>query len=208
MDVPRGPIRTVLFDADGVLQRPARSLRAALAGICRDPDHVEGFLSDIFEAEAACVTGRTEFAPLLAGVLERWKSDAPVSAALRALTLIEPDDAILALVQLVRSTGVRVGLATNQQPHRARYMLRELGYSEAFDHHFCSCHVGHAKPSATYFGEILRRLDSPPHAVLFVDDHEENVAGAREVGMCAETFELGAGPTGMRRLLHAYGVTV
>jgi len=207
MDVARGPIRTVLFDADGVLQRPAASLRAVLGGICGDPDRVDEFLSDIFDAEAACLTGRTEFTPLLAGVLERWKCDAPVSAALRALTLIEPDDAILALVQRVRSRGFRVGLATNQQPHRARYMLRELGYAEAFDHDFCSCHLGHAKPSETYFGEILKRLDSPPRAVLFLDDHDANVAAARAVGMCAETFELGAGPTGMLRLLHAHGVT-
>ena len=199
-------IHTVLFDADGVLQRPATSLRGALTEMCGDPDHVDAFLNDIFEAEAACLTGRVAFPPLLAEVLKRWGCQMPVSVALRALTLIEPDNGILALVARVRSRGIRVGLATNQQPHRAHFMLRELGYSQAFDHHFCSCHVGHAKPSVRYFSEILRHIDTPPHTVLFLDDHKANVIGAREIGIRAEQFDISLGAMGMSRVLDAYGV--
>lgn len=80
-------------------------------------------------------------------------------------------------------------MASNQMNYRARYMSEDLGYSELFDREFYSCDLGHRKPDAAYFVAILANLELPPERVLFIDDNEDNVAAALELGMNAAVFQ-------------------
>jgi putative hydrolase of the HAD superfamily len=57
---------------------------------------------------------------------------------------------------------------------------------ELFDAIVVSCDVGKRKPDPRIFHLMLGMLGGlAPEDVLFVDDMEENVAGARRVGMAA-----------------------
>jgi hypothetical protein len=60
-----------------------------------------------------------------------------------------------------------------------------------------ACDLGVMKPEPEYFLRILRALDLPAHRVAFLDDHEANVAAARELGIRAATYE---GRTGASKL--------
>ncbi len=74
-----------------------------------------------------------------------------VSDALDVWTMIDPDEVVFGLIRRLRSNRTIVALATDQQPHRADYMLNGLGCASEFDHIFCSCYVGYAKPGVEYF---------------------------------------------------------
>ena len=93
---------------------------------------------------------------------------------------IAADPAVLALADRLRARGLGVHLATNQNPERATYMRRELGYADRFDTQFYSCELGVAKPEAAYFQRVLASVDATADQVLFVDDSARNVAGARD----------------------------
>ena len=59
--------------------------------------------------------------------------------------------------------------------------------SEICDFIIYSHEVGLSKPDARIFTLACERLGLPPHEVIFVDDHEEVMTSARELGMrCIE----------------------
>lgn len=202
------PIAAVLFDADGVIQRPAPAWRPLLVALCPDPARGEEFLADLFAAERPCLMGTGDFRDALDAVLRRWACAVGVDDALRLWTLIEPDQSALRLVRCLRTAGIRTGLATNQQRQRALYMSEVLDYAAAFDHLFYSCELGHAKPSPGYFAAVLERLDLDAAQVLFIDDHAGNVDAARAAGLSAATFHLDQGVAELARLLSARGLAI
>ncbi|HEX7034129.1 MAG TPA: HAD-IA family hydrolase [Pseudomonadales bacterium] len=199
-------IRAVLFDADGVVQRAAPGWRDALAALSPDPASADAFCAAVFAAERPCLTGAGDFRSALAEALETFGCGSDVEEALRVWTLIDPVDDVLAVARRLRARGLITGLATNQQSYRAAYMSERLGYRSAFDHLFYSCELGHAKPSAGFFRSALANLALPPSQVLFLDDHPDNVAAARQVGLCAEQFHADQGATALWSLLAARGV--
>ncbi len=54
-----------------------------------------------------------------------------------------------------------------------------------FDTLFLSYELGMAKPDAEIYHEVVARLDVPAEAVVFLDDNQINVDGARSVGIDA-----------------------
>lgn len=199
-------ITTLLLDADGVVQRPPSDWRASLADLCGQPGSEEQFLAEVFAAERPTLNAPVDFAPRLAEVLERWGSPATVDEALAHWERIEPSPAVLSLVGSVRERGVLVGLATNQQQRRARFMTESLGYGEHFDELFFSYRLGHAKPEGAYFEAVLAALGQRPEEVLFVDDHRTNVEAARSVGLAAEVFDLSREVAVLEAHLEAHGL--
>ena len=147
-------IRAVLLDADGVVQLPGSAWSGSLGALCGDPDRADEFRADVFAAEKPCLTGAADFESALAQVLRKWQSSVSVEVALRAWTDIEPAADILDLVRSLRSSGVSVSLATNQQAHRAHFMTNSLGYRTHFDHLLYSCELGFSKPSVEYSNRI------------------------------------------------------
>jgi HAD superfamily hydrolase (TIGR01509 family) len=97
-------------------------------------------------------------------------------------------------------------LATNQQNLRGRYMRTSLGFEKIFDEQFYSYEVGFAKPEAGYSKAIMDRIAVAPDRVLFIDDHEGNVAGAREIGIHSELFPVDGGVPALKLILGRYGI--
>lgn len=204
--MPQSEPTTVLLDADGVLQRASAGFVSSIEALCADPAHRADFIADVFGAERPCLTGAGDFPAALAEVLANWGIRAPVSEALALWSQIDPEPAILDAVARLRRDGVRVGLATNQQSHRANVMAAELRYRALFDDLFFSCELGVAKPSAKFFDAILGRLGLPAQRVLFIDDRPENVSAAHRAGMSAEVYHLDEGPERFATLLEGYGL--
>jgi putative hydrolase of the HAD superfamily len=63
--------------------------------------------------------------------------------------------------------------------------LRALRLDALCEAVVCSAEVGLAKPDPAIYRLAAARLGLPPEACLFVDDAEENVEAARQVGMAA-----------------------
>ncbi|MEZ5558621.1 MAG: HAD-IA family hydrolase [Pseudomonadales bacterium] len=199
-------IRAVLLDADGVIQLPGPAWRASLEALCADPERVESFIGDLFAAEKPCLTGAADFPSALAQVLNRWRSEVPLQDALQVWTQIEPAPEMLELVCDLRSFGLIAALATNQQAYRAGFMSTTLGYREHFDYLLYSCELGHCKPESGYFASALARMMIDPAEALFIDDHEANVAAARQCGLHAEAFHVSEGRGRIEELLSQYGI--
>jgi len=200
-------IRTVLWDADGVLQRVPggfeESMRPAVEGRVAD---VGAFLTEAFHEERPALTGDVRWLDVLPGLLDRWGMGDCLEQVVGVWLTIEEVPGTHDLVRALRARGVRCCLTTNQDEHRASYMRRRFRYDDLFDEVFVSCELGAAKPDPAFFETVLARLRVPPEEVLFVDDGPANVEAARGVGLAAEVWSHDRGLATLRRVLAAHGL--
>lgn len=205
MDIaqPASPITTVLFDADGVMQRTAPGWQDELAAMVgpRDDLDLAEFANAVQQAEAPTMDGRTEIVDAIVEVLRQYSVTLRVDDILDLWTRITPDPSMIEAVQELRQAGLRCCLATNQQKQRAAWMKANLGYEEIFDEQFYSCDLGLAKPDAAYFRSIFERLAVEPSAVLFVDDTAANVETALGLGAHSYVFRRWGGRDVLEEIL-------
>ncbi|MGZ0152550.1 HAD family hydrolase [Kribbella sp. WER1] len=194
--------RAVLFDADGVLQRPTFDWWTHLGSLVPADGHA--FVADLMAAEKPALVGKVDFRDTLAEVLQRWNSTASVDEAIAPWSWFESEPQVIELIQTLRAAGIACHLATNQQPYRRAIMQDERGYGAWFDRTFYSCDLGLAKPDPAYFRAILSAIDVPAPDVLFIDDNPANVEGARSVGLRAELYDLSAGVPALVELLRRH----
>lgn len=167
------------------------------------------FLAAVAMHEQPCLRGIGDFEAVLAEHLEGYDVTTPpaeVHAAVWLTICVEASS--IELVRALRDVGVGVHLATNQAAARAAYMKEALGYDQLFDQSFYSCDLGVAKPEPAFFTRALDQLGATAPEVLFVDDHEANVAAAREVGLAAECWHLDEGVRRLCVLLEQHGLLV
>jgi putative hydrolase of the HAD superfamily len=197
-------IAAILFDADGVIQRPTIDWRAALATFVRPDQAADEFVLDLMAAEQPSLVGKGDFRDAIAGVLDRWDSTTPVDDVMELWRHFEAEPEVVELIQDLRAAGIACHLATNQQAYRRAIMHDERHYGDWFDQTFYSCDLGVAKPDGAYFTSILQTIDQPASSVLFIDDNENNVKGAQGVGLHAELYDLVDGTDALRSLLKGY----
>lgn len=185
-------ISAVLWDADGVLQcTPAHSWDLAVRVIAQFPGAMTGAAIDEESVRAA------------AHALDLGDHVNDIVAVWSTFDLLSPS---LEIVAQVRAAGTPCYLATNQDTYRAACMRAQTPYGELLDGAYYSCAVGAAKPASAFFEHVVADLNLAPGELLFLDDRPTNVAGARAVGLEAETWTHQDGVTKLRDLLHAHGI--
>lgn len=206
--MPTTTIDTVLFDADGVIQRPTIDWRTTLASFIRPDQSAEEFVLDLMTAEQPSIRGDGDFRAAVAEVLTRWESATPVEDAIQPWRWFEAEPVVVELIQHLRTAGIGCHLATNQQAYRRAIMHDERHYGDWFDQTFYSCDLGLAKPDPAYFQAILDSVGKDGSSTLFIDDNEANIKGAISAGLHAELYDLSEGMDVLRSLLARYGLPI
>ncbi|MGN9777834.1 HAD family hydrolase [Micromonospora sp. H33] len=192
----------LLVDFDGVLRRwdPA-----VAAGVEREYGLTEGVLGEIAMSWGLLqpvLTGKVSHADWMASVAHALtpsvgdpaRARAAVDAWQRYRGEVDPD--VLAFIREVRAEGIRVGLGTNATD-LLDADLAALGLTDELDVVVNSSVVGLHKPAKEYFQVACEALETPPSRVLFVDDEDRAVAGARVAGLAAHRW---SGPDDLRYL--------
>ena len=199
-------VKAVVFDMDGVLCRYRRERRlerlAAWSG--RSPEAIhEAIWRSGFEDEGE--RGRLSADEYLEGFGQRMGYALSAQQWIEARReAIEPDEAVLSLA---RSLGrvMTVGMLTNNP------LLLKRHFSEVFpsaaeifrSRAVFSSELGWVKPELEAFRRLAERLSVTPQDLLYFDDDESYVAGARAAGLRAEHV---GGAAGVRAGLARHGV--
>lgn len=89
---------------------------------------------------------------------------------------------ILSLVRKLKEDGYKTALLSNiEEP--STVLFDELSYKDLFDAVMFSCRCRIAKPHPQIYQRTLEDLAIPAEEALFIDDREENIEGARAVGL-------------------------
>ncbi|MGW0816590.1 HAD family hydrolase [Streptomyces viridiviolaceus] len=178
-------VDAVVFDYAGVLTNPVRdSIAAWIEADGIEPESFSRTLKTWLSRRAQdgtplhrLETGEltvADFDTLIAAELETVDGRAvdPVGLLARLFAGLRPDQAMFELAGELRGLGIRVALLSNS-------------WGDIYPRELISGEVGLRKPLAPIYRLTLDRLGMPAHRVLFVDDAEPNVLGARAVGMQA-----------------------
>lgn len=182
-------IKEVLFDADGVViksrgkyfsQRLAEKQGLTI-------DEVMPFFKGDYQL---CSTGKADLKEILPKYFASWKWTGTVDELLEFWFSEERDldENVLKVVDGLREKGVRVGLATDNEEHRGRYLLDEVGLGQKFDDVFISCRMGVKKSNPDFFAQVLRTSGLMAEEIQYWDDDQKNVDIAKQAGIDARLF--------------------
>ena len=85
----------------------------------------------------------------------------------------------------LQSAGTRTGILSNLGDSMMEGVLAALPWLSGFDYLLWSHTVKLAKPDPAIYRHAAEGLKTPPEDILFIDDRDENIAGARAAGMQA-----------------------
>jgi putative hydrolase of the HAD superfamily len=111
--------------------------------------------------------------------------------------VLEP---LLQELSFVRSAGIRVYLATNQEHLRAAYLMEDLGLAGHVDGIFYSAQVGARKPEMEFFARVQAAVGLRGEEVLLIDDSRQNIEAALKAGWQALHWTKESSPTRVRLL--------
>jgi putative hydrolase of the HAD superfamily len=200
------PFDVILFDVGGVLltngwDHDERALTAKYFHLDLEP----------FEARHASVyaaweRGETTLRQYLDTVVfnepRRFSQDDFYGFMLNQSKLL-PDGALGILEQLSASDKCMVGALNNEARETNEFRFTSFGLRDYFSVSLSSCYLGLRKPDAAIYKRALDILGRPPERVLFIDDRQENVAGATGAGIQGIRF---TGAEQLRRELAALEV--
>ncbi len=197
-------IRAIVFDIDGVLIEPMvfRSVLDQQYGI--SPETTADFFAGPFKQ---CSTGKADMKEHLPEYLDQWQWPGSLDDFMRKWFEADSsiDSQMMELVNNLRDKGIPLYIASTQEKHRARYLESEMGFEDLFDELFFSCRLGCEKPEQEFYDLVSSTIAVDPGEILFFDDLQPNVAGARTAGWNAELHVFA---TDLTDKLSRYGIDV
>ena len=125
----------------------------------------------------------------VAGLLGTAFPDVPALVEADLDSWTDVDDTMVALVHELADEGRTLGLLSNIISDLVpRFEARHGAWLSRFDALTYSCRIGVAKPDPRAYEICAADLGVEPSDVIFFDDTERNVLGARDTGMRAEVF--------------------
>lgn len=188
-------IEAVVFDVGGVI---TTSPLSAFSSVDEEYGLPAGTLAAFIRGGDFWIgveTGRVPVAEFFGHCSERLAADHAIHVPITRLehmmedcmgAAIRPET--MALVADLDAAGYQLGLCTNIYAER-RDWLHGLFAGGVIDVYCDSSEVGLRKPERPIYRKLLELLDRPPAEVAFVDDFQENVNTARELGMAGVLFQ-------------------
>ena len=181
-----GPLKAVLWDFDGVLNRNFAGGQFLWttdfeADFARPLDD---FNRSVFRDPLPLLRGEADIADRIAD----WIAEAGVETTPEAVIDywlsrdFHPDRQVLALVERLRAKGVAQAILTNCDRRRADWLDTLLPRLGGIDLLFASARLGAAKPEARAYLRAAEGLGLSPQSILFVDDTPANVNAAAGLG--------------------------
>jgi putative hydrolase of the HAD superfamily len=188
--MPRERATALLVDLDGVLRRWDPEVTASVERRFGLPPDALLDTAMRWALLQPAITGQTTHGDWMAGVAdalavatgdpERSRAAVAEWQAYRGAV----DEDVLAFVREVRAAGIQVGLATNATDALDADLV-QLGLVGEVDVVANSSVYGVHKPTREFFEQACAALGTPPERVLFVDDTDRYVQGARAAGLSA-----------------------
>jgi putative hydrolase of the HAD superfamily len=108
--------------------------------------------------------------------------------------------AFLPELSRIRSAGIRVYLATNQEHLRAAWLMEKLGLAAHVDGIFYSARIGVKKPESQFFARVQAAVSLSADEILFIDDNRQNIDAAVQAGWRAHHWTNQSSPDILRSL--------
>lgn len=180
----------VVFDFGGVLFRwqPQRLLRELLPGRIASEADARHWMAQIFQSYGGdwgdFDRGTVEVPVLVQRIARRTGlSETEVQRVVDAVPHeLQPQPATVALLRQLHAAGHPLFFLSNMPAPYADHLQATHDFMTLFGDGVFSARVHHNKPERAIFELAAARFGRAPGELLFIDDHEPNIAAARELG--------------------------
>ncbi len=183
-------ISALVLDVDGVLVEPMVFASVLESEYGLTPERTAPFFHGPFQR---FLLGDGDLMKQLPEFLAEWNVSLTIEEFMRIW--FEADSTVngqmLRFAGDLRARGLRCYSASTQERHRASYLENLPAFSQLFDACFFSCRLRCQKPEKQFFDRIVTDTAEAAEGLLFFDDIEANVVGARNAGWNAEVYEWG-----------------
>ncbi|HVF79838.1 MAG TPA: HAD family phosphatase [Solirubrobacteraceae bacterium] len=191
-------IRAVISDFGGVLTSPiAGSFQAfadrsgitlAMMGQTLQALHERDGSHPLHELECGRIS-ETMFASSLESALcDAAGHEVSLAGFSELLGELLPNEPMIELMASLRDEGYKMALLTNNVREWEQHWRAMAPIDELFEVVVDSAFVGMRKPDAEIYELCIERLGVQAQECLFVDDRQDNCAGAEAVGMAAVRY--------------------
>ena len=184
-------IQAILFDADGVaLKKRDKFFSERFAEDFQKPeakDKIVDFLQGDYKKIRLGQAGLKEE---VGKRMKDWGWEKSVEELLQYWFEYENEknEQVLALVNSLRTNGIKCYLASDHSKYRAQDLMDNV-FNDQFDGGFFSCDLKTTKADLKFYDKISADLEISPRRIFFVDDEEENVEAARKAGITAYYYQ-------------------
>jgi len=183
--------KAIFWDADGVVLKSSRLFSERLEidyGI--KTEILQPFFAGIFKQ---CSIGKADLKEELSKVISEWGWKGTVEELMEYWFTkgTEVDQTVLDYVQMIRDTGVRSFMTTDQERYRGAYLQNLLGNHKPFERVFYSGQIGAVKKDPAYYEhvhEVINHTSTGMSSliskenILVIDDGDKNIETAKALG--------------------------
>ena len=182
-------IQAVLFDYGLVLTGPAHppawERMKSLLHAGEEPFHA-AYWRYRQDYDSGALTGGAYWRRVAADLLHE-ASDATLQALMDADTYLwtQPNQPMIDWAASLQAAYIFTGILSNLGDAMEAGVRERCPWLRAFNHLTFSHHLRTTKPDPRIYAHAAGGLGVPPEEILFIDDREDNVAGARAAGLQA-----------------------
>ncbi len=190
-------IKVILFDVDGVLIKLPHFFSKELE--LKGYENAEGCLNAYYDGykHLSNNEGAGDHKEQILPYLKEFGWEYSADEYLKQQFAFEHgylDGDMIGIVDNLRLQGVKCCLATDQEKHRAQYLLESMNFGTVFDAHFISCFIGGRKCHDRFWEYVVNELKNSPVSfepveIAFFDDDQNNIETASKFGVKAFLFE-------------------
>ncbi len=185
-ETPMSPFDVILFDVGGVLLTNGwdRAERAAAAERFQlDAQELETRHAKVAGAWERGEIDRDQYLDSVVFYEPRSFSRDEFFDFILAQSHVLPNGALPILAKISAANHAMLGALNNEARETNEFRFGKFELRRYFKVALSSCYVGLRKPEPAIYRRALDILGSRPHRTLFIDDREENVAGAKAEGI-------------------------
>ena len=184
------PIRHIFFDIGGVLGTNGWDREQRNAAVDRFKLDAEDFQCRHEEVVGAWEEGRIKIDEYLDIAVFHKPRDFSRQQFVEFMYVQSAADAgTVAIARaLTRHPEFTLMTLNNESDELNRYRIDQFGISDIFEAFLSSCWLGVRKPTQLFYSRALGIAQADPATSLFIDDRQQNLAPARELGMNGVLF--------------------
>lgn len=181
-------IKAIIYDADGMVVIPPKMFSEYFCDLQHlSPDLVIPFFTHEFKD---CLRGQRDLKTALKPYLLKWRWTKSIDDLLKLWFDYENclNQPLLDSLHTLRQPSLICVLATNQEKYRLEYLRQQIHLADYFHHLYCSCEIGHLKPTSEFFDFVIKDLNLPKNEIMFWDDRLSYVQAAQEYGFISHQY--------------------
>ncbi len=184
-------IKGITFDLDGVYFINGKSnFIASLVKLGVSEDEAKRVFLKSDQMNKLYKNGKMTDDAFWTWALSEWKLKMSVKEMVKLLIDgYETNPPVLEVLHKVRKNGYKTLVCSNNFKARMNGLHERFGFLDDFDTVVYASEVGASKPDKKIFQALIDRSGLKGEEIVFADDNNDNLAGARELGIKTFFYE-------------------